>query len=371
MRTKNSQTFFIFAAESKTSIMAQNKNAIERYKILDELLSNVYHHFTMVDLNNECNKRLPVNQQVSLRQTQKDIKYLEIDGPFLMDIEHYKFADEDHQTDGRKSDGLRYRNSSITIFKKKLSNDEKYLISEALNILGQFDGIPEMDQLQALKSKLGIENHRKIVDFEKNPMDHTTLFGKLFMSISNRQAVTLLYHTFKDKQTIKNVLVHPYLLKEHHNRWYLICGADDTGKILNFALDRLDDVIPMPAVQYKPQPSDFVDRYDEIVGVTYFEENEYENVFFWVSDNIKDYIFTKPIHDMQTLCRDKMENDLRAKYPQLKGGDFLKIKCRKNMELIREFCSYGNDLVVLTESVRNDMKAIAQGMVENYVKTEK
>lgn len=358
--------FYIFAAVTKTYIMPQNKNAIERYMILDSLLSNKYHGYTMADLNRICNEKLPAEQQVGIRQTQKDIKFLAEEPPFYMDIERYAITDCEH-----RAEGLRYRDSSKSIFKKEMSDDEKYLVSEALNILGQLDGIPEMDQLQELKSKLGIENHRKIVDFEKNPMDHTTLFGKLFMSISNLQAVTLLYHTFKDKSTIKNVLVHPYLLKEYHNRWYLICGADDTGKILNFALDRLDDVIPMPSVPYKSQPADFVDRYDEIVGVTYFEENKYEDVFFWVSDSVKDYILTKPIHDMQTLCRGKIEEGLRSQYPQLKGGEFLKIKCRKNMELIREFCSYGNGLVVLTESVRNDMKAIAQGMVENYVITEK
>ena len=40
--------------------MPVNKNAMTRYKILDELLSNQYHNYSLDDLQEEVNKRLTV-----------------------------------------------------------------------------------------------------------------------------------------------------------------------------------------------------------------------------------------------------------------------------------------------------------------------
>lgn len=331
--------------------MAQNKNAIERYKILDSLLSNTYHKCTMQELNERCNEGLPPELQVGIRQTQKDIKFLEEQPPFYMDIKREK-SDFPSKKGNRaiRKELLSYTDPSASIFKKKLSDDEKYLISEALNILGQFDGLPEMSELQALKSKLGIEDHRRIVSFAKNPMDDTTHFGKLFLAISNEQAIRLIYHVYSSPNDKRVVLVHPYLLKEYNKRWYLICGADDTGKILNFALDRVDDVIPMPTVKYKPSIEDLADRFDEIVGVTYREENPLEDIYFWVSDRSLDYILSKPIHELQIHLKGKVEEELRSKYSDLNGGGFFKIQVRENEELLRELTSFGKDLLVLAPS---------------------
>ena len=38
--------------------MPKNKNATTRYKILDELLSNRYHNYTLDDLTEEVNNQL-------------------------------------------------------------------------------------------------------------------------------------------------------------------------------------------------------------------------------------------------------------------------------------------------------------------------
>lgn len=38
--------------------MPKNKNGMTRYQILDELLSNRYHNYSIDDLTNEVNRRL-------------------------------------------------------------------------------------------------------------------------------------------------------------------------------------------------------------------------------------------------------------------------------------------------------------------------
>lgn len=73
--------------------MPANKNAMTRYKILDDLLSNRYHNYSLDDLTEEVNLRLsemyPDPNGVVRRTIEKDIFYLEYEGPFMVDIERY------------------------------------------------------------------------------------------------------------------------------------------------------------------------------------------------------------------------------------------------------------------------------------------
>ena len=68
--------------------MPANKNAMTRYMILDELLSNQYHDYSLDDLTEEVSRRLSEmnsdTKGVVRRTIEKDINYLEYEGPFLV-----------------------------------------------------------------------------------------------------------------------------------------------------------------------------------------------------------------------------------------------------------------------------------------------
>ena len=94
--------------------MPANKNAMTRYKILDELLSSRYHNYSLDDLTEEVSKRLsdiyPDTKGVVRRTIEKDIYYLEYEGPFMVDIERYSAPG--YNVDKQKSYSkqcLRYR----------------------------------------------------------------------------------------------------------------------------------------------------------------------------------------------------------------------------------------------------------------------
>ena len=95
-------------------------------------------------------------------------------------------------------------------------------------------------------------------------------------------------------------------------------------------------------------PDDLYERYEEIIGVTYVDDNPLQKITFWVSDNSKNYIITKPIHSSQKTLRGEIDSQLRSTYPSLKDGQFFQIECRKNYELFRELISFGKDLVVVS-----------------------
>ena len=50
-----------------------------------------------------------------------------------------------------------------------MSDDEEYLLKEALSLLGQFDGLPNLDALESLRLGLGVRKYDKqIISFSKN-----------------------------------------------------------------------------------------------------------------------------------------------------------------------------------------------------------
>ena len=112
--------------------MPANKNAMTRYKILDELLSNRYHNYSLDDLTEEVNKRLsemyPDTDGVVRRTIEKDICYLEYEGPFLVDIERYSvsgYNSEKQRSNSKQC--LRYADPSFSIFKKERKHSIKYI----------------------------------------------------------------------------------------------------------------------------------------------------------------------------------------------------------------------------------------------------
>lgn len=340
--------------------MPTNKNALTRYKYLDEMLSDRHHYYDIHDLTEKCNEKLidAGFPEVSQRCIEKDINYLEYN-PFYAEIERYR-------VNGRRC--IRYKNPSFTIFRKELSEEESNLILEVLNTIGQFDGLAHFEWLDRFKIGLGLKKRPRIISFSNNPyLQNSNLLGVLFDNISNQVAIRLEYHTFTDKET-RVIIFHPYLLKQYNNRWYLIGAADDDTKILNFALDRIDTVTALPEMKYKPCNEDLTDRFEDIIGVTLYEDRDIEHVLFWASNQSKDYITTKPIHGSQCQYKGEEEDELRSRYTSLNEGAFFSIDCIPNYELIRELCSFGKDLLVIEPtSVQDDVFLRIERMYEDYL----
>ncbi len=355
--------------------MPANKNAMTRYKILDELLSNRYHNYSLDDLTEEVNKRFsemyPDTNGVVRRTIEKDINYLEYEGPFMVDIVRYSVSgyNQEKQKSFTKQ-CLRYANPSFSIFKKEMTDDEEYLLREALSLLGQFNGLPNLDSLEGLRLGLGVRsNSRRIISFTRNPLENSNLIGELFTAISQRQVVKLSYHQFSDKNTILETNVHPYMLKEYNRRWYLSAAAETDMKILTFGLERIDKVTPLPSHKYVEYQGDIEEFFDDIIGVTNFVEKSVEHILFWVSDKSKDYVATKPLHDSQKYYRGDKEIEYHAKYPTLQGGAFFSIDCKENYELLRELTSFGKELLVLEPtSIQRSICENISSVIEEYRK---
>ncbi len=353
--------------------MPINKNAIMRYKILDELLSDRYHNYSLDDLTKEVNRRLaemrPDGDCVVRRTIEKDIHFLENEGPFWVEIERYS-VDYDNYERNRtyKKQCLRYADPSFSIFKQKLSSEEQYLLRELFSLLGQFDGLPKLEGLERLRQSLRPSStDQPIISLTKNPLENTNLFGELFTAISQRQVIELHYHQFTAPENDRVYNLHPYLLRQYNGRWYLFAKKVENDKLKCFPLDRMDKIVPLPSVKYKEYDGNLNELFEDVIGVSIYEAEPINQIVFWVSDFSVDYVMTKPLHESQKTLNLE-EAALRKAYSSLQGGRFFRIDCKRNYELIRELCSYGQELVVLEPTnIRKEIEERIKGMSDRYL----
>lgn len=346
-----------------------------RYALLDKLLQDRRHNWSIKDMTEYLNEHLPdydpstqkKRTAITKRTVEMDIKYLEWDSPFDIELERFKVDAPTESGDGvYKKPCLRYADPTFSIFHKALSEDERSLLASVLSTLGSFKGQPNFEWLEELAERLNIEEQPEIISMSKNISDNSTMLAELYRAISSKAVITLYYHTFSD-DSVRSVELSPYLLKEYNNRWYLLASPFDSDRVLSFALDRIDRVEYTSGQPFKEPIEDFTERYEDIVGITFYEDKPVERILFWVSDCSKNYVSTKPIHGTQRHLSAAEQETLHLKYPQLPSGDFFTIDCIENYELIRELSSFGAELIVLSpEHISDKVFNVAKEMADRY-----
>lgn len=356
--------------------MPQTKNAMVRYKILDRLLSDRNHDYSLDDLTEAVSDELaelyPDSDGVTRRTVEKDIHFIEFENTPQAEIRRYsKDCYDRKRGKSVKKRCMKYADPGFTIFNQDMSDEERELLAGALNLLGHFEGLPQFKQLEALRWKVGVRKRKhKVISLSKGPSAESNILGQLFNNIVNRQVIQITYRKFKETEDIE-FIVSPYILKEFNRRWYLVCKDCDSDIVRNLALDRIICTTPLPAYKYEKPKEDVSKRYDDIIGITYITDNPLMDIIFWVSDESDDYVHTKPIHHSQRPLSDNETAALRRQQPSLQGGTFFTVRCRKNYELIRELTSYGKELLVISpQSLKEEIIQRTNGMQQAYSKMQ-
>lgn len=350
--------------------MPSNKNALTRIVLLDKLLADRYHAYSIQDMTNYLERELSQYGQkggVTKRCVEKDIEYLEYKFPILIEFERYSVDAHSATTDKiYRKRCIRYADPTFSIFKGQLTDDEKGILTTTLSTLGSFDGLNGFGWLDDLSKRLGLVEHRPIIQMSKNLVENKTLIAEAFSAIRAASVVCLEYKRFVDSES-KDIILSPYFLKEYNRRWYIIGAAYDTGRILNFALDRIVSINVLPGYNYLLPPEDMSERFEDIIGVSYYEGAEIHKIIFWVSDKSAPYVVTKPLHGSQINIRGEREESIRSKYKVPTGGLIFSIDCMENYELIRELCSFGGELKVLSPlTIVTSVKQRIMSLYEAY-----
>ncbi len=333
--------------------MPANKNALIRYKTIDNCLRNPYRRWTVEDLVEACADALcqfeGIRRGVSLRTIQGDLQMMRSDKlGYNAPIEVYE-----HKY-------YRYSDPNYSIMNLPLSQGDIETMTEAVNLLRQFedfDHFSEMaDVVSRLQDNLAVaQGGSKIVDFERNSdLKGLRFLNPLYNHIARRQTIKLKYKSFTSRQP-HNYIVYPHLLKEYRNRWFLFCTSK-RGKLYNFALDRIESIAEIPGAPYKDNPDFDPEAYfDDIIGVTRWGNPV--KITFWASKEQAGYIATKPIHPSQRIVTDKAED----------GSMIFSVIVEPNWEFFSLMLGFGPGVRILAPGVVvREMKRKLKKAIEQY-----
>jgi predicted DNA-binding transcriptional regulator YafY len=329
--------------------MATNKNALIRYKILDQCFRNPGRRYYLEDLIEACNKVLldisPDTKGISRRQIFDDILFMESSEGWSIELEKIR--------DGKKM-FYHYADTSFSINNMPLNDLEINHLKSAIDVLSQFKGMPQFEWMQELVPKLqqGISKNapaQNIISFDNNQyLKGIEFIGPLYNAIHYKKVLNIAYQPFENESAYQMTL-HPAYLKQYNNRWFLL-GYNPYNKKYdwNLALDRMVEITETKE-KYVDTIIDWEEYFEDIIGVTKIEGAEPEEislVFFNISGK---YVESKPIHGSQkSKWLNKNELEVR-------------LKLIINFEFERLILSYADSVKVLkpqklAEAVKQKME---------------
>lgn len=333
--------------------MPVNKNALIRYKTIDNCLRNPFRRWTVEDLVDACSDALyefeGIRRGVSLRTVQGDLQMMRSDKlGYNAPIEVY-----DHKY-------YRYSDRNYSIMNLPLSHNDIETMTEAVNLLRQFEDFDHFSEMSDVVSRLQdnlavARGKKKIVVFERNSnLKGLRYLNPLYNHIARRETIKIEYQSFSARRPFAYT-VFPHLLKEYRNRWFLFC-TNTKGILYNFALDRILTIQTEPGIPYKDNPDFDPDTYfDDLIGVTKWGIPT--EITFWASREQALYIATKPIHPSQQIVQDKTKD----------GSKTFSVKVEPNWEFFSVMLGFGPGVRVLSpNSVVREMKRKIKKAAELY-----
>lgn len=316
--------------------MPVNRNALIRYRTIDQCLQNRFRKWTLDNLIEACSEALyeyeGIEKGVSRRSVQADIEMMRSDklgyeAPIIVvDKKYYTYSDKGY-----------------SIANIPLSQQDLKVLGEVSALLQQFKGFSHFADLNEMVSRLEDKIHARrthsmpVVDFEKNDhlrgLEHIEAIRRAIIS---KTALCMTYQSFKARQA-NTFCFSPYLLKEHRNRWFVLGESHQrNAPLLTLALDRMQELREEPAETYRENNKvDLSSHYNDVIGVTKMPGQQSTDVQFRVEHAHAPYVITKPLHASQQLIGSDDE------------GQIFRIRVVLNFELERELLGFGAKIKVL------------------------
>lgn len=284
--------------------MPANKYALLRYRIIDRCLRNAGKPYpSREDLRAACEEALygSGGDAISLSTIDKDIWAMKNEG----ELGYYAPI-----AFSRSNGGYYYEDPNYTLSELSLGDDDLQALRFALATLDQFKTVPLFQHYESAISKLisrvnitpnpdekGLE---KYIQFEASSVaGGTDLLGPLLEVIRERHEIEITYRKFQDN-SLKTYQLHPYLLKEYDNRWYLIAKNLEKHAFVTFGLERIESMIKRKN-QFNADSAFDADRFFKYsIGIT---ENTSHPQKVRVAFDIYSgrYIISQPLHPSQVL----------------------------------------------------------------------
>lgn len=333
--------------------MATNRHAQIRYSVLDRCFSNNGRLYDYEDLLFEVNSALNEvgTEGIKLRQLQYDIEHMRSEAGWSIEFE------EGLRKESKKA--WRYKDPNYSISNHPLNVNNTEQLETTLAILTRYKHREEFGWLEELiprmqqAFKLADMGERGIISYQENiDLKGREFIGLLFSLILKQKQIKLVYRPFgKDSSEI---ILSPFHLKQFNNRWFLFAKHPKYPNISNYPLDRIESIQELPE-KAESCNVDWMDYFDDIVGVTHPENGKSELIKLRFSDSRIAYVKTKPLHSTQKIDKEDPE------------GLTISIEVIPNRELIQLILSFGPDIEVLDpKSLRNEITKKINQLNEIY-----
>lgn len=282
------------------------------------------------------------------------------------------------------------RESSAELVVSKIKGKNVYSISGEVDLLdlhyGRILGKPSRDIVNFITRCRGLlpedvfselsDTYRKIIenkrenaqivsfDSDYDSTSEMSYFLDIY-NVINKKALQLVRHKWGDENEKEELILYPEYLKQYNSQWFVFgivstLEGECSERCCRIPLNLIEEIKPLPTNKYpfRKSGTDYIDLFDEIVGVEYDSNCELERVQFYISYAMYKRIKANPIHWSQ-----KDDKSLVRK-PGFKG---MSIEVRRNKELIRTLLSYGKDIIIVSPiKLRNQMKREMNKALKNY-----
>ena len=210
--------------------------------------------------------------------------------------------------------GYTYSDTDFSIDKLPITYEELESLSYATQLLHQYKNTAPFNQLQGainkifkhveVRNELSSDEFKRFVDIESSVetkgLEHIT---KLVRAIREKMVVKITHKSFSSSKESEYTL-HPYLLKEYRNRFYIFGYCNEFKALRKYGLDRIECVKRVYGIKYRISKKPPVNYFKNVIGVTKFKGTKPERIKLRFSKHQTPYIKTQPLHSSQKIVKE-------------------------------------------------------------------
>lgn len=315
------------------SSMPANKSALRRYMIIDQVLRNTMRPYpTMDDILNACADK---DIYVTDESIQKDIRFMKDPSPDGFDAPiRYN----------RTYKGYEYTDPDYSIRKFALPEEDVMAVLESVDLVRSLGGarfshkfISAMEKvLSASLEEFGqVKQDVPVLQTMSTPESRGfEYFDLLYKACQKKIPVSFVHYNYQ-KRTFKAILLHPFLITEFENKWYVHGYSEQHEEVRVFGLDRLYHPMLLK-LSYKPTDRSVIQsRLHDMYGVFAIRGYQKCKIRIVASAFITSYFSAYPIHASQKIRKTNG------------GSGIITFDLIPTLELARLFLSHGKHLMVL------------------------
>jgi predicted DNA-binding transcriptional regulator YafY len=281
--------------------MPLNKNAYQRYIVIDSLLRNKMRPYpTMQELIAACNERLSIDTK--LNTIQKDIERMKMPPPDGFNAPIYY---------ERYHKGYMYTDPDFKIGNLDLTDADIASIRESLALV-QSIGAGRIDEKfgHAMQKVLATvaeafdqpqRNAASYLQTMSPPISRGFAHFELFSRACRERIPLSFVHYGYKKRRFTVVELHPFLIKEFDNKWYLFGYSEKHKEVRHFGFDRIYSplLLNKPFARFDQQAT--FDLLAHAYGVFPIPDKKKQRITLEVSSLITHYFEAYPIHNSQQI----------------------------------------------------------------------